>query len=91
VRHEVATSNQNGNEVVQEVISREELIAYCKAADELAADRTTKGLPVVVAQLIFAFSYAISYYQTSSAPMGPGNWETIEIYSIGKLTEHLRM
>jgi hypothetical protein len=72
------------------VIPEEELDNYCEAAKALTADRTTKGLPVIVAQMIFAFSFAISYYQTFSAPLGPGNWWTIEIHSIGMCHKHPR-
>jgi hypothetical protein len=68
-----------------------ELQACRNAADELAADRTTKGFPVVVAQAVFAFSYAVSYYQTFSAPLGPGNWGTIEIHSIGEYTYYFKI
>jgi hypothetical protein len=73
---------------LRDIISREELEAYRKTAAALTADRTTKGLPVVVAQAIFGFSFAISYYQTFAAPLGHGNWWNIEIHSIGKCTEH---
>jgi hypothetical protein len=66
------------------LISQEELEAYRMAAADLAADNSTKGLPVVVAQTIFAFSYAISYYQTFAAPLSPDSLGTIEIHSIGE-------
>jgi hypothetical protein len=84
------TRRRGGQVDLNNVITEEELKACRKAAKALTADRTTKSLPVIVAQTIFASSFAISYYQTFSAPLGPGNWWTIEIHSIGMCHKHPR-
>lgn len=56
---------------------------YLGAAESLAADRTTKSLPVAVAQLSFVLSYAFAFTKTFSAPLGEGNWWNVEVHSIG--------
>lgn len=53
-----------------------------RKARQLAANRTTKFLPITVALLIFNGSFGLAYGRTVSLPEGPNNWIPIELHSI---------
>jgi hypothetical protein len=51
-------------------------------ARSLAADRSTKFLPIVFSQLVFVALFFISFWKTESSELGPGNWIHIEAHSL---------
>jgi hypothetical protein len=55
---------------------------YKTTAGALASDRSTKFLPVLVAQGVFISSVAISFAKTLAAKPGPSNYINIEAHSI---------
>jgi hypothetical protein len=55
---------------------------YEEAACTLAADRSTKTLPVVFAELIFIGGWLIALLKAASSDPNPNNWANVEAHSI---------
>lgn len=55
---------------------------YEETAGSLAADRQTRTLPVVLAELFFIGGWVISLIKAASSEPGPTNWVNVEAQSI---------
>ncbi|ORX95507.1 hypothetical protein BCR34DRAFT_607932 [Clohesyomyces aquaticus] len=55
---------------------------YETAAFALAADRSTKTLPVAFAEIFFVGGWMIALARAASAEPGPGNWINVEAHSV---------
>ncbi|KAK3380507.1 hypothetical protein B0T24DRAFT_664495 [Lasiosphaeria ovina] len=55
---------------------------FSVAAAQLAADRATYALPVVVAQLSFVVAIGAAYWRVAGVPPQPHAWTNVEAYSI---------
>ncbi|KAF2004955.1 hypothetical protein P154DRAFT_560345 [Amniculicola lignicola CBS 123094] len=62
---------------------------YDEAANSLAADRTTKILPVFFAELIFIGGWLIALIKAASSEPGPGNWPNVESHSVAMSAMYL--
>jgi len=55
---------------------------YEETAGSLAADRQTRSLPVVLAELFFIGGWVISLIKAAASEPGPTNWVNVEAQSI---------
>lgn len=55
---------------------------YEETAYSLAADRATKSLPVVFAEVIFIGGWIIALIKAASSDPGPTNWAGVEVHSV---------
>lgn len=55
---------------------------YEETANALAADRSTKSLPVVFAEIIFIGGWLIALIKAASSDPSPTNWANVEAHSV---------
>jgi hypothetical protein len=63
-------------------IEKEFEVAFFETAFALAADRSTKSLPVFFAEIIFIGGWVLALIKTASSDPGPTNWVNVEAQSV---------